>query len=300
MTRQAQPAAPAVTVGRPARARNRPPLPRRAGRLALHLVLLAGGAVWVYPFVWALGSSLKTPEDFLDSGVALIPDEARWENYLEAWQGASFGRYFVNSLIVTGFTVALTLLLTSMAGFALARTRFPGRRLIVGALVVTFFLPHGYTIIPIFDLIRGLGLLNSLWAIILVQTAGGMVFNTILFMGYFATIGRDVEEAARVDGASFNQVFWYVMLPLSTPMLATLGLFTFMRSWNDFFTPLVFTLGQPELRTLPVGLYAFQSQTSTEWSLLTAGTVITLIPVMLVFVFVQRRIVDVVAGAVKG
>jgi ABC-type glycerol-3-phosphate transport system permease component len=187
-----------------------------------------------------------------------------------------------------------------MAGYALARTDFPGRRFVLAVMVVTFFLPRGYTIVPVYDLVHHLGLTDTLWAVVLVQTAQGMVFNTILFVGYFSTVGAEVEEAARVDGASFHQVYWRIMLPMARPMLATLGLFAFISSWNDFLTPLVFTLGDPGLRTLSVGVYAFVSQTSTQWTLLTAGSVIALAPIVIVFVVAQRHVIDAVAGAVKG
>ena len=272
----------------------------RLRRLATHAVLALVGLFWIYPFLWALGSSLKSQAGFIDEGLSIIPRELQWLNYADAWNGASFGTYFLNTVLITVFTVVLTLLFTSMAGHALARTSFPGKRLLLVVIIVTFFLPRGYTIVPVYDVIQHLGLLNTLWSVILVQVASGMVFNTFLFMGYFTTVAKEVEEAARVDGASFNQTYWYVMLPLARPMLATLGLFTFINSWNDFLTPLVFTLGQPDLRTLSVGLYAFISQTSTNWTALCAGSIITLAPIILVFVFAQRHIVDAIAGAVKG
>lgn len=269
-------------------------------RLATHLILLAVGLFWVYPFLWALAGSLKSQAGFIDEGLSIIPREFGWGNYLTAWNGANFGTYFLNTVIITLSTVVFTLLLTSMAGFALARTSFPGKKLLLGVIIVTFFLPRGYTIVPVYDIVQHLGLLNTLWSVVLVQVAAGMVFNTFLFMGYFATLAKEIEEAARVDGASFNQAFWYVMLPLARPMLATLGLFTFINSWNDFLTPLVFTLGQPQLRTLAVGLYAFISQTSTDWTSLCAGSIISLAPIILVFVLAQRHFVDALAGAVKG
>jgi ABC-type glycerol-3-phosphate transport system permease component len=277
-----------------------PPFPRGLRRLATHAVLLIVGFFWVYPFLWALGSSLKSQAGFIDEGLSIVPQELNWLNYLNAWTGANFGTYFLNTVLITVCTVAATLLFASMAGFALARTSFPGKRVLLAVIVVTFFLPRGYTIVPVYDLVQHLGLLNTLWSVILVQVAGGMVFNTFLFMGYFATVAKDIEEAAEVDGATFNQAFWYVILPLARPMLATLGLFTFINSWNDFLTPLVFTLGQPQLRTLAVGLYAFISQTSTDWTSLCAASIISLAPIILVFVFAQRHIVDAIAGAVKG
>jgi ABC-type glycerol-3-phosphate transport system permease component len=182
----------------------------------------------------------------------------------------------------------------------LARTQFVGRRGCLLLVSVTLFLPHGYTIIPVFDVIRGLGLLNTLWAVVIVQSAGGVVFATFLFMGYFMTIDRELEDAARVDGANFHQVFWRVMLPLAGPMLATVALFTFISAWNSFFIPLVFTLSRPELHTLAVGMYAFVGQNSTQWTYLCAGSVLTLAPIILVFVLLQRYFVNGIAGAVKA
>ncbi|HZR45052.1 MAG TPA: carbohydrate ABC transporter permease [Ktedonobacteraceae bacterium] len=275
-------------------------LKRDIGQIITHVILLVGGFFWVYPFLWALGSSLKSDAGFLDEGLNIFPKEAQWSNYVSAWNDASFGQYFSNTLVITAATVAFTLIFTSMAGFVLARTNFPGKKILLGLIAITFFLPSGYTIIPVFDLIQRLGLLNTLGAVILVETAGNMVFSTFLFMGYFFTMDRELEDAARVDGATFNQLFWQVMLPLAGPMLATVGLFSFIGSWNNYFIPLVFTIGVPELRTLPVGLYAFISQTSTNWTLLCAASIISLGPIIAVFVFAQRYVVNAVAGAVKG
>lgn len=275
-------------------------LNRKIGHLLIHLALIAGGLIWVYPFLWTLGSSLKSPSGFFDEGLNVIPKEFEWSNYVNAWNEASFGQYFFNTVFISVCTVVLTLMFTSMAGYVLARRRFPGKKLIIGLIALTLFLPQGYTIIPVFDIIQRLGLLNTLWAIILVQTAGGMIFSTFLFMGYFTTMNHELEDAARVDGAGFNQLFWRVMFPLSGPMLATVALFTFIGSWNSFFVPLVFTLAQPSLRTLAVGMYAFIGLNSTNWTYLCAGSVITLAPIMLVFVLLQRYFVNGIAGAVKA
>jgi ABC-type glycerol-3-phosphate transport system permease component len=273
---------------------------QRLRHLAIHIVLIAGGLIWVYPFLWTLGSSLKSPSGFFSEGLNVIPKEFVWSNYLNAWNEASFGQYFFNTVFVTVCSVLLTLLFTSMAGYVLARRNFPGRKLVIGLILLTLFLPQGYTIIPVFDIVQHLGLLNTLWSIILVQTAGGLIFSTFLFMGYFSTMDHELEDAARVDGAGFNQLFFRVMLPLAGPMLATVALFTFIGSWNSFFVPLVFTLGQPSLRTLAVGMYAFVGLNSTNWTYLCAGSVITLGPIMLVFVLLQRYFINGIAGAVKG
>jgi raffinose/stachyose/melibiose transport system permease protein len=273
---------------------------KNASRLLLHALLLGCGFLWVYPFLWSLGSSLKSPAGFLDEGLSIIPKELQWYNYIDAWTRGTFGTYFFNTIFITALTVIFTLAFTSMSGFALASTSFPGKKFFLILVAITIFLPHGYTIVPIFDIIQHAGLLDTLWAVIVVETAGNMVFSTFLFMGYYSTMDRELEDAARVDGASFNQLFWQVMFPLARPMLATVGLFTFIGSWNNFIIPLVFTLGNSDLRTLPVGMYAFISQTSTDWTQLCAASIISLLPTILVFVFAQRYVINAVAGAVKA
>lgn len=273
---------------------------RNAGGLLLHAALLIGGFFWIYPFLWALAGSFRTETGFFNEGLSIIPKELLWQNYADAWTQASFGEYFLNTVFITVLTVIFTLVFTSMAGFVLARTSFPGKRILLVLIGVTLFLPHGYTIVPIFDLIQHLNLLDTLWSVIIVETAGNMVFSTFLFMGYFSTMDRELEDAARVDGASFHQLFWQVMFPLSRPMLATIGLFAFINSWNNFLIPLVFTLGNSDLRTLPVGLYAFIGQASTSWTLLCAASVISLVPTILIFIFTQRHVINAFQGAVKG
>ncbi|MEU4293285.1 carbohydrate ABC transporter permease [Kribbella sp. NPDC026596] len=272
---------------------------RRMVTVMTHVALLVSGLAWLYPLFWALGSSLKSDDDFFTDGLSPLPSHFLWSNYLNAWQEASFGRYFMNTILITLGTVVITLVVTSCAGYVLARTRFPGRGFCLGLVSATLFLPHGYTIIPVFDLMQRLHLLNSLWSVIIVQASGGVVFGTFLFMGYFMAIDRELEDAAQVDGANFHQTFARIMLPLSGPMLATVGLFTAITAWNSFFIPLVFTLGRPELRTLAIGMYAFIGENSTEWTLLCAGTVITLAPIILLFVLLQRFFVNGLAGAVK-
>lgn len=274
---------------------------QRLQHLPLHIVLLAGGLIWVYPFLWMLGSSFKSPSGFFNEGLSVIPKEFFLSNYSNAWNVGSFGQYFFNTVFVTIATVILTLAFSSMAGYTLARRKFPGKALVVGIIALTLFLPRGYLIIPLYDLIQRLGLIDSpLIAIILIQTAGGLIFSTFLFIGYFSAIDRDLEEAAIIDGASYHQLFWHVMFPLAGPMLATVGLFSFIGSWNDFLVPLVFTFAQPEMRTLAVGMYAFVGENSTNWTYLCAGSVITLGPIMLVFVLMQRHFVNAFQGAIKG
>ncbi|GCE15134.1 carbohydrate ABC transporter permease [Tengunoibacter tsumagoiensis] len=273
---------------------------QRLSSLLTHMVLIAGGFLWVYPFLWVFSSSLRKPEHFFTEGLNLIPKELALSNYVNTWNDASFGAYFFNSVFTTVLTVVLTLFVTSMAGFVLARKTFPGKRAIIVLVGITLFLPHGYTIIPIFDIMQRLGLLDTLWSIVIAETAGGLVFSTFLFMGYFSTMDRQIEDAARVDGAGFHQLYWRVLFPLAGPMVATVALFTFISSWNNFLIPLVFTLGRPDLNTLAIGLYSFIGEHSTNWTYVCAGSVITLGPIMLIFVLLQRYFIDGVSGAVKA
>ena len=194
----------------------------------------------------------------------------------------------------------LELLPTSLAGYALARSDFPGKCLVIGAVVVSLFLHKGYAIIPTFDLVRRLGLLNTLWSVILVNSATGMVVNTFLFTAYFMILPRALEEAATLDGAGPLTVCARIAMPLSRPMITTVALFELIDNWNSFFIPLVFTLGRPELRTVAVGMYAFVGQHATSWTLMCAAAVMSLLPTLLLFFLLQRLFVEGLAWALRG
>jgi len=272
----------------------------RARPWLVHAALLIIGFFYMYPFLWMLGSSLKTPGEFFTAGASFLPQTPQWRNYADAWQAANFGTYFLNTVIVAVSSTVLVVLFTAMAGYVIARHRFPGRAVIVGAIAALYFLPDGYAIVPLFDLVNALGLLNSYAALILVLTSGALIYFTILFAGYFTTLPKELEESAVIDGANLLQTFWAVALPQARPMAATVGLFYFMNAWNAFFIPLVLTVGNPKMRTLAVGMQAFVGENSTQWTWVCAGAVISVVPVMLLFFFLQRYFVDAIAGAVKG
>lgn len=271
-------------------------------RTLLHLVLIAIGIAYIFPFIWMIGTAFKTPSEFFSQGINPFPTgDWRWSNFAETWVRANFGRYFLNTAILAVTVTVSVVILTSMAAYALTRLKVPFSRVIMSMILLTFFLPSGiFNIIPVYDLITRLGLLNSLGAVILVLTAGGMVFNTLLFYGYMSTMPKEIEEAAVIDGATVHQRFFQVVIPMASPMIATVALFTFMNTWNDFFTSLVFTLSRPELRTLAVGMYAFVGDASREWTLLCAGATISILPIILVYVFLQERFTEAFAGAVKS
>lgn len=256
-------------------------------------------AVWIYPFLWLVSASLKTPMEIFGKGLNLVPDHPVWENYARAWSQVGFSSYMVNSVLITLGTVAVVIFRSALAGYVLGRYNFLGKRLLIGIFLVTFFLPEGYTIIPITQLTDQLGLLNSRLGVILGLGAGGQVAATLLYAGYFRSIPKDIEESARMDGAGPLTIFFRIMLPLARPITATVFILQFLFSWNAFLLPLVFTLSKPELRTLAVGMTAFVGEHDTDWSGMAAAAVLSLTPVVVVFVVLQRRFVESIAGAVK-
>jgi ABC-type glycerol-3-phosphate transport system permease component len=261
-------------------------------------ILLPIGFGWIYPFLWMVSAGFKTNAEIF-SGLSLIPSDPHPENFARAWTDAHIGQYFLNTVIVTVGSILIVLISVSMIGYALGRFQFPGKRLIIGLFVITVFLPEGYTIIPIFELVNRLGLANTLAGVTLAQAGGGHVVMVLLFAGYFAQLPKEMEEAAVIDGAGFFRVFWEIMLPLAKPIIATTIILQFMNSWNAFLQPLVLTLSRPDLRTLAVGIYAFQGEFFTDWSGMAAAATISLAPIVIVFLLLQRYFVEGIAGAVK-
>lgn len=274
----------------------------RGGRLRAiitTLILLPIGFGWIYPFLWMVSAGFKSSSEIF-AGLSLIPSDPQPSNFSRAWTEARIGEYFLNTVIVTVGSIAIVLVSVSMIGYVLGRYQFPGKKLIIVLFAITVFLPEGYTIIPIFELVNRLGLANSLAGVTLAQAGGAHVVMVLLFAGYFAQLPREMEEAAVVDGAGFVRVFWEIMLPLAKPVVATTIILQFMHSWNSFLIPLVLTLSRPELRTLAVGIYAFQGEFFTDWSGMAAAATISLAPIVIVFLLLQRYFVEGIAGAVKS
>ncbi|MEZ4836897.1 MAG: carbohydrate ABC transporter permease [Caldilineaceae bacterium] len=273
--------------------------PARLRELIVTLALIPITFLWIYPFLWMVSAAFKTNNDIFRTGLTLLPQALHWENFARAWVQARIGQYFLNTVIIAAGTVTLVLITTSMMGYALGRYDYPGKKTIMAFFIATVFLPAAYTIIPIFDLVTTLGLNGSLLGVILAQSGGAHVIFILLFAGYFGQIPRELEEAAVMDGASFVRVFVQIMLPLSKPIIATTIIMQFISSWNDFLLPLVLTLPRPELRTLSVGMYAFRGEYFTDWAGMAAAATIGIIPVIIVFLFLQRYFIEGLAGAVK-
>jgi raffinose/stachyose/melibiose transport system permease protein len=288
-----EPAAP-----RPAPAKRRR---RRGWKLQLwHIVLLPIALTWIYPFLWMVSASFKSQSEMFLNGANPIPQNPTVDNYIRAWVTGSFGEYTLNTVVFSVLVVAIKVVVTALAGYALSLRPFPGKKIIVGVLVASMFVPHGYTIIPTFFVVGSIGLSNSLVGAALAQAGPGLVVAVLLYMGFFNGIPKELREAALVDGAGFFRTFVSVMAPLAKPVTGTVVLLNFISAWNAFFVPLVFTLGNPENRTLGVGMYSFFGIYSSDWTGLAAGAVISVVPIIIVFLFLQKAFVEGVAGAVKA
>lgn len=253
------------------------------GHLALHLVLMGFGLFVVLPFLLMFVGSLMPKADLLRRSFEV--SRLSLDNYFETFRVVPFARYYLNSIIVATSTTALQILVASLAAFAFARLRFRGRDSLFLLYLATLMIPFQVTMIPNFILVRFLGWFNTYQALILPSAFS--VFSTFLLRQYFLGLPLDYDEAARMDGASSWRIWAQVILPLSGPVLATLAIFNFQATWNDFLWPLVITQS-PQMRTIPVGLASFQGQYNTEWHLLMAGSVVALLPVLFLYILGQN------------
>lgn len=261
------------------------------------ILLLGVSFIWLYPFLWPVFSAFKSSKEMYSAGYQLWPQNWTLDNFVRAWDSASFSRYLINSTVYSVASTALAVAVSALAGFSLARYRFPGHR-IIGILILAFlFIPTATSILPIFDLIDQIGLLNSMAGVTL-ALVGGVGFSTLLFRGFYAALPQDLFDAAALDGAGFLRQF-RLTFPLVKPVIATTAILGFTASWQEYFIPLVFTLGNPDIRTISVGLRAFTQQFSVDLSGFAAGVTLSMLPIIIVFIFFQRYFIDGLAGAIK-
>ena len=276
---------------------------RRRARVVLAsrvAVLVAGAVVMVLPFVYMLSTSFKPDRLVLEVPPRLLPEHVTTANYVGAWTSNDFGRYFVNSVLVAVATTLLTVLLASMMAYAFARFEFPGRKALFAFLLLGLMVPTIMLLIPQFVLAKQLSLLDSLWGLVVFYAGSNIALNTFLLRSFFQDIPRELEEAMVVDGAGPWVRYRRLVLPLSRPALATVAIFTFLASWDEFTWALTI-IANPSKRTLPLAIALFQGQHATSWGLVFAASTIAVAPVLLIFVLFQRQFVSgITSGAVKG
>jgi multiple sugar transport system permease protein len=244
------------------------------------------------PLVWMLITSIELPSEANRFPPALIPSSVHWQNYVDAFQAAPFARFFVNTTLVSGSAVVGNLLFCSLAAYAFARLRFFGRDALFLVLLATLMVPFQVVLIPTFLIVKQLGLIDSLGGLIVPNLV--TPFGIFMLRQFFRTLPIELEEAARIDGASRLGILFKIVLPLSLPALTTLAVITFLWSWNDFLWPLI-VISSPTQNTVQLGLANFQGAHTTEWTLLMAGSVMSQLPMLALFFVAQRYFIQSVA-----
>ncbi|MBK8559555.1 carbohydrate ABC transporter permease [Candidatus Amarobacter glycogenicus] len=290
---------------------NRQPLPAGAARsrrmpwqswlgLAVQYALVAGVVLLICaPLFWMLTASVKTRQEIYTLPISWLPETYAWENFRQAWTAVPFERYFVNSIVTTSLGSLLKVTNGVLAAYALVFLDFPKKNLIFLGILAALMVPEQVTLIPNYVLVSELGWVNSYQGIII--PGGGVAFGTFLMRQHFLTLPREVIEAARMDGAGNLRMLWSVVLPMSRPTLVAFVLITVVEKWNDYVWPLLIATDDT-VRTLPLGLQQLQnSEGQTQWGVVMAGAVLVIVPVLGLFVWAQRHIVEgLTAGSVKG
>ncbi len=270
----------------------------RLGAFAINGALLLLALVSLAPLAWMLSVSFMPAGEASRFPPPLLPAVATMANYDALFSRAGMGRYFANSLLVAGAITALSLLVNVMAGYAFAKLRFAGRERIFRTLLAALVIPAQVAMLPLFLLMKWIGLVNSYGGVIVPALA--TVFGIFLVRQYARSIPDDLLEAARIDGASEVRIFWQIVLPVLKPVLVTLAIFTFVAAWNDFMWPLIVLTDQQQY-TLPVALAAFSREYVQDVEMMMAGAVITVLPVLLLFLLLQRYYLQgLLLGSVKG
>ena len=271
----------------------------RLKTIFIYGLLAAIALVTLFPLLWLISTALKSPtENILQSPPQLLPSQPTLNNFIRVWRSLPFTQYLYNSTLVAVLTVGLNLLFCSLAAYPLARLSFIGRNSIFMAIVSTIMIPFQIVMIPLYILTVQLGLRNTYLGIIFPSLASA--FGIFLLRQAFMGVPKELEEAARMDGSSELGLWWHIMLPAIRPALVTLSIFVFIGSWSDFLWPLI-VIQDESLYTLPLGVAKLAGTFSLDWRLVAAGAIISIAPVLLLFLFVQRYIVPTETGSgVKG
>ncbi|MCB9799322.1 MAG: carbohydrate ABC transporter permease [Candidatus Omnitrophica bacterium] len=271
-------------------------------KAGVFLFLMIGALTMIGPFMWMITTSLKEAGAVFsyqkEWWTEWLPFTFKWSNYAKAWHVVPFAKFYLNSIFVSLMITVGQVGTSAMAAYAFARLNFPGRDKLFFAYLATMMVPGAVTMIPVFILLRHFGWIDTYKAMIL--PAMFTAYGTFMLRQFFLTLPRDLENAAKIDGCSHVGIFWRIILPLSKPALATLTTFTFMGSWMSFMWPLI-VMNTQEKFTLPIGLAYFQSLHGTDWTLLMAGSVMMILPILLVFIFNQRFFVEgIKLSGIKG
>ncbi len=272
-------------------------LPGKSKRVIFYLALILASLLWLVPIITLILTALKDAGDFAVNGAFSLPKFIRWANFSEAWE-TGVQNYFWNSVIVTGFKVPIGIILESMAAFALTHMHFKWADRVFTYILIGLIVPVQMTLVPLTLLMNALNLIDTLTGLTILYIGFGVPFGVLVMRGFFRTVPLAIIEAARIDGCSWFKIFYRIALPLALPAVVSLCILDGVATWNEFILAQIF-LRSDELRTLPLGLVQFSTQFSTQYDQLAAAVLISVAPILLVFLFFQRYFVAGMGGAVK-
>ena len=263
-------------------------------KISIYFLLVIGSVIMIIPLLWMIRSSFMGMQQIFIFPPEWIPTPWVFTNYPEALTTVPFIQYFLNTITILIPSVLGTLVTASMAAFAFARLKWPGKNFVFAVLMTTLMLPYAVTLIPTFLIWAKLGLINTYWPLILPKWFGGGIFYIFLLRQFFLPIPKELDEAATIDGANPLQILWHIIIPLSRPALITVGIFSALAEWNDFLGPLIY-LNDSRKFTIALGLAEFTGLYSSQWHLLMAASTVVIIPVVILFFFAQRYFIEGIA-----
>lgn len=263
---------------------------RRVQRFFTYLILVVGAIAFLLPFLWMLSTSLKTSQDVLQFPPSFLPSQFKWRNYPDGWRALPFTRYFLNSVLVTSLAMAGSLISSTISAYAFARLKSRHSAKLFVLVLATMMIPNEVTIVPQFIMFSKLKMVNTYWPLVLPSWFGA-AFYIFLLRQFFMTIPTELDDAARIDGASDLRILWSILLPLSKPGLAAVAIFAFVSNWNNYIGPLIY-LRSLNKYTMALGLQLFNGQNITVYNQAMAVSIISLIPIIAVFLIAQRQFVQ--------
>ncbi len=276
----------------------------RISRALLFLFMLIIAVLTLYPVLYVVFGSFKQNAELLVGGTNLLPKVWSIQNFIDAWNGADFGVYTINSVLLAVGVMVLSLFNSSMAGYVFARKEFPFKKLLYGLFVAFMFINVGsVSLRPLFELAISLNMNTSLISVIIISAGGAQATYIFLVNGYMRTIPKELDEAATIDGCTFFQIYYKIILPVLRPIMATVALLSFRGGWNEYILPLVFTMTQAEKRPLTVGVTMLKNagDGAAAWNIMFAGATISIIPILLIYIFSSKHFIEgLTGGAVKG
>ncbi|MBO8165126.1 MAG: carbohydrate ABC transporter permease [Brevibacillus sp.] len=273
---------------------------KKLPNILLYTILIAIAVFQIYPLVWLFMFSLKNNQEIFAKSPFSLPEDPQWENYVKVWTNGNIGTYFFNSVWITALSILLTVLLASMVTFAITRMKWKLSKLVLGLFMVGLMIPVHSSLIPLFSMFLKADLIDNPLSIVITYTAYNLPITIMILLGFYYSLPRELEEAALLDGCSVNRLFFKIILPMTTPVMSTTVIINMIFNWNEFVFVNTF-ISSDKYKTLTVGIQNFIGQYMTDWGAIGATLMISIIPILIAFIFFSDRIIEgITAGAVKG